>query len=237
MKAIILNSGMGTRLEDLTKSNPKSLIEIKDNQTIFSNAINILSKFDIDEYIITTGYLSDVLESYALENFPNINFRFVNNPIYDKTNYIKSLDLIEDFDDDLILLHGDLVFTYQTAEKVINSDFPSVVVDSTVPLPKDDFKAKVANGLVKYIGVDYFEDDALECQAFYKLSNDFWKIWKERIREFCKNDKDNVYAENALNELLKENILKLKGLDLKGSLCMEVDTKEDLQKAKKLMDE
>ena len=235
MKAIILNSGMGTRLKDLTKNNPKSLVKINDDLTIFSNAINILSQFNIDEYIITTGYLSDILKDYALENFPNINFKFIYNPLYNTTNYIKSLDLIENLDDDLILLHGDLVFNYQTAEKVINSDFSSVVVDSTLPLPKDDFKAKVENGLVKYIGVDYFEEDSLECQAFYKLDKDFWKEWSDKIHEFCKNKEDSVYAENALNELLKENILELKALDLKGSLCMEVDTEEDLIKARKLI--
>lgn len=235
MKAIILNSGMGTRLKDLTKNNPKSLVKINDDLTIFSNAINILSQFNIDEYIITTGYLSDILKDYALENFPNINFKFIYNPLYNTTNYIKSLDLIENLDDDLILLHGDLVFNYQTAEKVINSDFSSVVVDSTLPLPKDDFKAKIENGLVKYIGVDYFEEDSLECQAFYKLDKDFWKEWSDKIHEFCKNKEDSVYAENALNELLKENILELKALDLKGSLCMEVDTEEDLIKARKLI--
>ena len=64
MKAIILNSGMGTRLGELTKDKPKSLVSISDEETIFSNAISILSQFDIDEFILTTGYLSDVLEDY-----------------------------------------------------------------------------------------------------------------------------------------------------------------------------
>lgn len=237
MKAIILNSGMGTRLEDLTKDNPKSLVKLNDDLTIFSNAIYILSKFDIDEFIITTGYLSDVLRKYALENFPDINFKFIHNPAYDKTNYIKSLDLIGDFDDDLILLHGDLVFTQEAAEKIIQADFSSVVVDSSIPIPKEDFKAKIENGLIKFIGVDYFKEDAIACQAFYKLDKEFWKEWSNRINEFCFNGKDDVYAENALNEILKENTLKLNALDLNGSLCMEVDTKEDLAIAKKFLNE
>ena len=154
MKAIILNSGMGTRLGELTKDKPKSLVSISDEETIFSNAISILSQFDIDEFILTTGYLSDVLEDYALNKFPDVNFTFVHNPVYDKTNYIKSLDYVRDFDDDVILLHGDLYFTYETAEKVLNSDFSSVVIDTTLPIPKEDFKAKLDDDLIKFIGVN-----------------------------------------------------------------------------------
>ena len=233
MKAIILNSGMGTRLKELTKNNPKSLVKIRNDESIFSRAINILSKFEIDEFIITTGYLNQVLIEYCDNNFPEINFKFVHNPLYDKTNYIKSIDLIPEINDDIILLHGDLVFDEKTAEKIVNSEKSCVVIDSTIPLPKDDFKAKVEFNAVKYIGIDYFEEDAVACQPFYKLKNDDWNLWKNKIKEFCENDNTNVYAENALNMLTDE--LKIEPLDLKGLLCMEVDTKEDLTKLKEIL--
>ena len=234
MKAIILNSGMGTRLGDLTANNPKSLVHLNEDETICSRAISILSQFDIDEFVITTGYLNNVLKVYLLENFPNLNFQFVHNSVYDKTNYIKSIDLIDEMNDDIILLHGDLVFTKETAEKVFNSDKSSVVIDTTIEIPKDDFKAKVVNNRVKYIGVDYFEGDSVACQPFYKLNNPDWKVWKERINEFCKNGNLNVYAENALNELFDEGF-NICALDLEGELCMEVDTKEDLNKIKEIL--
>lgn len=230
MKAILLNSGMGTRLEELTEKSPKSMVRLTEDETIFSRAISILSKFDIDEFIITTGYLSEALTDYATENFPDVNFKFVHNPVYDKTNYIKSIDLIEDITGDIILLHGDLVFEKKAAEMVIGSEKSCVVVDTTIEIPKDDFKAKVVDDKIKYIGVDYFEDDAVACQAFYKLKNSDWKMWKAKIREFCLNDNTGVYAENALNEIT--DTLIIEALDLKGLLCMEVDNKDDLRKAK-----
>ena len=233
MKAIILNSGMGTRLGNLTKEKPKSLISISENETIFSNAISILSNFDIDEFILTTGYLSNVLIDYALKKFPEVKFTFVHNQVYDKTNYIKSLDYIADIDDDIILLHGDLVFSFETAEKIMGSEFSSVVIDTTIPLPKDDFKAKLEDNLIKYIGIDYFEEDSVSCQPFYKLEKSFWRLWKNKIHEFCKNGDTDVYAENALNILLDD--IDLKALDLKGSLCMEIDTEGDLIKVKKFL--
>lgn len=233
MKAIILNSGMGTRLEELTENNPKSLVEISAGETIFSRAISILSKFDINEFVITTGYLNEVLIKYCEDIFPDVNFNFVHNPVYDKTNYIKSLDLVSDINEDIILLHGDLVFSEKTAQKVIDSDESCVVVDSTIEIPQDDFKAKIENNQIKYIGVDYFESDAMACQPFYKLKQDDWKNWKNKIREFCESENTGVYAENALNEITNDIIIT--PLDLKGLLCMEVDNKKDLKKVKEIL--
>ncbi len=233
MKCIILNSGMGTRLEELTENNPKSLVKLHNNETILSRAISIISNFEIDEFIITTGYLDDVLRNYIDVNFPDFNFTYVHNPFYNKTNYIKSIDLIPDIDDDIILLHGDLVFNQKTAEKVINSNTSCVVIDSTINIPKDDFKAKIEEDIVKYISVDYFENDAVACQPFYKLKNKDWKTWKNKIRDFCENGKTNVYAENALNELT--NDINIYALDLEGLLCMEVDNKNDLKKVKEIL--
>lgn len=233
MKCIILNSGMGTRLEELTENNPKSLVKLHNNETILSRAISIISNFEIDEFIITTGYLDDVLRNYINVNFPDFNFTYVHNPFYNKTNYIKSIDLIPDIDDDIILLHGDLVFNQKTAEKVINSNTSCVVIDSTINIPKDDFKAKIEDDIVKYISVDYFENDAVACQPFYKLKNKDWKTWKNKIRDFCENGKTNVYAENALNELT--NDINIYALDLEGLLCMEVDNKNDLKKVKEIL--
>ena len=233
MKAIILNSGKGTRLGELTKNNPKSLVKLTENETIFSRAISILSDFDIDEFIITTGYLCDVLINYCEKNFPDINFTFVHNPVYDNTNYIKSLDLIGKIEEDVILLHGDLVFEPKTAEKIITSNESCVVIDTSIPIPKDDFKAKIENNHIMYIGVDYFKKDAVACQPFYKLKSEVWQAWKANIRNFCNNNQTQVYAENALNEIT-DNVI-IMPLDLKGLLCMEVDNKDDLEKVKEIL--
>jgi len=230
MKAIILNSGMGSRLEELTENVPKSMININNNQTIFSKTINTLKNFNIDEFIITTGYLKNVLKDYALNNFPDINFTFVDNPVYDSTNYIKSLDYIEDdITDDLLLLHGDLVFDEEVVTKLIKSNKSSMVVDSQTDIPQKDFKAKVIDGQVKQVSVDYFGDDALACQPLYKLLNKDWIVWKKKIREYCDEGNTNVYAEEALNELLYDKV-SIDAMDIQGYYCSEIDTKEDLRR-------
>lgn len=232
MKIIILNSGLGSRLGELTKNNPKSLVEIKNNQTIFSRAINILSKYSSD-FIITTGYLNEILTNYAEINFPDMNFTFVHNPFYEKTNYIKSLDLIHEINDDVILLHGDLVFSSDVADKIVNSHVSSVVIDSTIDLPKDDFKAKITNNAVNCISTKYFGNGAVACQPFYKLKKEDWGAWKYKIHEFCQKGNTDVYAEDALNTIL--NKITVYPLDIMGDLCTEIDDKFDLKEVKELL--
>ena len=55
----------------------------------------------------------------------------------------------------------------------------------------------------------------------------------DKIKKFCEINKTNVYAEDALNQILDEFLIE--PLDLKGLLCMEVDTKEDLKKVKEIL--
>ncbi|AWX32290.1 sugar phosphate nucleotidyltransferase [Methanosphaera sp. BMS] len=234
MKAIILNSGVGSRLKEYTANNPKSMVQITNKDTIFSKAMKLLRKYDIDEFIITTGYLNEVLEEYIMENFSDLNFTFVHNPEYSSTNYIKSIDYINDFDEDTLLLHGDLVFDEEVLEMIVSSSVSSVVVDSSVNIPEKDFKAKVVENAVEKISVKYFGEDALSCQPLYKLTAHDWKIWKNKIHDYCQEGNTNVYAEEALNELLTDRI-RLNAMDVKGYYCSEIDTVEDLNNYKELI--
>ena len=57
-KAIILSAGYGKRLNPMTLSKPKSLLEIN-KKTLLENTIYILEKFGIEEIMINVHYLSD----------------------------------------------------------------------------------------------------------------------------------------------------------------------------------
>ena len=73
-------------------------------------------------------------------------------------------------------------------------------VSSTLPLPDKDFKAVVKDGLVKAVGIEFF-DSAMEAQALYKLNKKDSKIWLDRICEFCESGNRKCYAEVALKQM------------------------------------
>ena len=62
-RAIILSAGYGKRLNPLTLSKPKPLLEIN-NKTLLENTIYLLEKFGIEEIMINTHYLSDQISTF-----------------------------------------------------------------------------------------------------------------------------------------------------------------------------
>lgn len=226
MKALILNSGLGHRMGALTSEHPKCMTEISSTETILSRQLNLLCECGITEVVMTTGYFDSVLVNYCKElNLP-ININFVPNPLYAETNYIYSIYCAKDYlDDDIVLMHGDLVFEKSVLEDMLSCPESAMKVSSTIPLPQKDFKAVINNGYVQKVGIEFFEE-AMEAQALYKLNRADWTIWLNKISEFCENDNRKVYAENALNEL--GGACNIKAFDVKDRLCTEIDTPEDL---------
>ena len=210
----------------LTSERPKCMTEISTGETILSRQLRQIADAGIEEVVITTGYYDGVLVQYCLSLELPIHFTFVKNPIYDKTNYIYSIYCArEHLDDDIILMHGDLVFENEVFDRVMASEVSCMTVSSTLPLPEKDFKAQVVDGKVMKVGVDIF-NEAMEAQALYKLFKEDWKVWLGKIEEFCENDNRKVYAENALNEL--NGAANITALDVENLLCSEVDNPEDL---------
>ena len=226
MKALILNSGLGKRMGTLTSEHPKCMTEIGPFETILFRQLRQIAVAGIEEVVITTGYYDEVLVSYCNSLGLPLRFTFVKNPLFDKTNYIYSIYCAREYlDDDILLMHGDLVFENEVFDRVVSSPNSCMVTSSTLPLPEKDFKAVVRNGKVLKVGVEFF-DDAMEAQALYHLKKADWKVWLDKITEFCENGKTNVYAENALNEL--DGAVNIEALDVKDLLCSEIDNPEDL---------
>ena len=226
MKALILNSGLGSRMGVLTSEHPKCMTEISATETILSRQLRQIAAAGITEVVMTTGLFDSVLVNYCNSLDLPLHFTFVKNPIYDKTNYIYSIYCAREYlDDDIILMHGDLVFENKVFDMAVNSETSCMTVSSTLPLPAKDFKAQIAGGKVMKVGVDIF-NDAMEAQALYKLNKADWKVWLDKIVEFCEAGNTGVYAENALNEL--NGAANISALDVKNLLCSEIDNTEDL---------
>lgn len=229
MKALILNSGMGTRMGVLTSEQPKCMTEVSSHETILSRQLNILAQAGIEDVVITTGYYDGVLVNYCESLDLSLNITFVKNEDYANTNYIYSIYCAREYlDDDIILLHGDMVFELSVFDDVMNSGTSCMTVSSTVPLPEKDFKAVIKDGRIKYVGIEFFSE-AVAAQPLYKLKRSDWEIWVRNIVSFIgsgEKAKRKCYAENAFNEV--STTCHITPLDVQDRLCNEVDNPEDL---------
>ena len=227
MIALLLNSGLGSRMGDETKEHPKCLTTISDSETIISWQVKLLERVGITEAVVTTGHLSDMLEAYLCSLDTPIRFHFVHNPRYRETNYIYSMYLARDLlaGQDVLSLHGDLVMHPAVMEKLAASPVSAVTVDTTLPLPEKDFKGRIRDGRLMEVGVNVFGPDCLELQPAYRfLARDFTR-WMQEIERFVEAGNDRVYAENAFNAAWED--IPVYPLDVQGLLCAEIDNQED----------
>ncbi len=210
----------------LTAEQPKCMTEISSNETIISRQLNQLARLNISEVVITTGYFDDVLVSYCTSLDLPLKLTFVKNPDFLTTNYIYSIYLASEYlHDDIILMHGDMVFENTVLEELISYNQSSMIVSSTVPVPQKDFKAVVRQNRIKKIGVEFFSE-VLTAQPLYKILKEDWEVWLTEISDFCKNGKIDCYAENAFNEVSDK--CKIYAVDIGNKLCNEIDNPQDL---------
>lgn len=233
MKAIILASGIGKRLLPLTKDIPKSMIKIND-KTLIERQLDSLIKEKIKDIIITTGLFEEKLKYFLKDKYQDLNLSYINNPQFDTTNYIYSLWLTKDLiDDDIILIHGDLVFDEKLLKKLVEKNENLVLVKKEGKIPTKDFKAVIENGKIEKIGVEFFSKNAFPSMPMYRFTKEDFKRWMREIENEIKNGNLNIYAEDAFNKISDEVILR--PLYFNKEVCMEIDTKEDLEKAKKIL--
>lgn len=232
MQALILASGTGSRLKPITESIPKPLVKINEDKTIIDHQLENLIKNNITNITITTGPFQEKIKKHLEENYPKIDFNFIHNPKYAVTNYIYSLWLArKSIIEDVIFLHGDLLFEEEILSDMLKES-KSLVVVKDIEFDKD-FKARIENELIKEIGVNLSKADGSLHQLYplYKLvKKDFGK-WMERVRKFIKKGKTNCYAEDAYNEISDNITLRPYYTD---RLCLEIDTHNDLEEARRL---
>ncbi len=231
MKVVILNSGTGTRMGKLTESIPKCLLKLNNGESIFSRQLKAIEECNITDVIITTGkHENQLIEQSKL--FPKLKITFVNNPLYSATNYIYSMYLAKQhLGDDIILIHGDLVFDKTLLGDIIANPQPSLcLINKHIPLPAKDFKGRIENGYLKQVSIDIFDDNCYALFPLYKLSRQCMQSWLKEITAFVEKGITNVYAENALNNI-SEN-LSIKPMLTNGHYINEIDTPDDYKRVK-----
>ena len=236
MKALILNSGRGSRMGEYTSQHPKCMTDLRNGETILSRQLRMLEQIGVTEVVITTGYFREVLIDYCNSLGTSLNLTFVHNEIFGQTNYIYSIYCAKDIlkNQDVIMMHGDLVFEESVLTDILYFEESCMKVSSTLPLPQKDFKAVISGGRVKKVGIEFFED-AMEAQALYKLNKNEFNKWLNKIIEFCESNNRSCYAENAFNEISDDCVIY--GCDVKDRLCTEIDTPEDWKNVLEKLDE
>lgn len=244
MQALMLAAGMGKRLGKYTNGNTKCMVEVA-GKTLIDRAIDAIEYADINRFIIVTGHKGEELKSYIEENFNNkdMEFVFIHNADYNKTNNIYSLYLAKDYLelDDTILLESDLIFDKEIIKNVKEcpySDLATVAkyeswMDGTVTLLDDE------DNIMEFIEKKDFKfkhkGDYYKTVNIYKFSKEFSKThYLPFLEAYIKSYGTNEYYELVLKAIAHLSRSGLKGYRLSNETWYEIDDAQDLDIANAL---
>ena len=233
MNFIVLASGRGSRLNDLTKNKPKCLTVIKKKKTLLDYITNNFNKSD--NIIISTGYKSNLIEKHL----SNKSIKYVRNKNYLKTNMVESLILCKKKlkRGNLIILYSDIYFDQKIINKIKKISGNVIAVNSnwlkswkqrysTLDKIKEDAEDLITyKGKIKSIGdkigkklpnFQYMGILKIEEKTFYKLEKYYKKMNNKKIS-----------LTHFINQTIKAKITNYKYSVFKN-YWYEVDNLSDL---------
>ena len=233
MTYIILSAGRGVKLQPLTLNHPKSLYKLDDNTTILQRLVRTIRHYDPEaEIIVVVGYMYKQIKK-ELE-YDNVNF--VHNPFYSATGSMGSLWFAKDYlqRENIVIINGDIVVSDFLVKDVIcrHTDCPYVLLDSS---RKDESKYNVqvqgdkvcvmSKALTDYLG---------NYASIVKLDAVSSRFILEQLDEMVNEEMYNLFYEDALVQMIFEKNFELYYKDIKEYEWTEVDSVDDLLKAKEI---
>jgi len=233
MNAVILDAGESKRLRPLTNLKPKCLLRLND-MTVLEHQLMNLKKNGIKNVTIVVGYLADQIFKEIDKKDFGLEIKYIQNPIYHNTNTVYSLWLArERIKDDFLYLNGDVVFHKEALKRLLETHYDTCIAVEKKHVGKEEVKVQLAMDIVKAIGKDIEPSKALgEFIGIAKFSRKFNRLFVDKLNEVVEEGKINEFFEVVLDRILKS--YNVYAVDVSDLPCIEVDTLEDYNTAKKL---
>ncbi|MCA9401925.1 MAG: phosphocholine cytidylyltransferase family protein [Candidatus Omnitrophica bacterium] len=217
MTSIILAAGVGSRLGN---PYPKCLSKLPDGQTILSRQMSILQDNGIKDIVIVVGFKMSLI----MEHIPQAVFKY--NPAYYITNTSKSLlKGLENVHDDTVWMNADVIFDPQVIERIVQAEGNTIVVNQE-KCGEEEIKYTLdSSGAIQEISKTAANAKG-EAVGVNKISASDLEAFKKCLAS-CD---DNDYFERAI-EIGVNQGLRFTPVDISDIRCIEIDMKEDFDRA------
>ncbi|WP_303322625.1 sugar phosphate nucleotidyltransferase [Cloacibacillus evryensis] len=220
--AILMASGLGTRMRPLTEKRPKPLIEVNGQPMIETIIEGLLRRDEVNLYIVV-GYLGEQFK-YLKNKYPRISI--INNTDYETVNNISSVYAARE-----VLSKGDCFICEADLFVSDKQIFDAALTDSCyfgkmVKEHSDDWVFDLdENGHITRIG------KVGDCQynmvgiAYFKQA-DAEKLAQVIAVEYGSPGFESLFWDDVVNRHIKEFKLRIHPVD--GRQIVEIDTIEEL---------
>ena len=236
MTYIILSAGKGVKLQPLTLNHPKSLYKLDANTTILQRLVRKIREFDkCAEIVVVVGYMHKQIQKELEDD----NVKFVHNPFYSTTGSMGSLWFAKDYlqRENVTIINGDIVAGDNMMQDVVcqYTDYPFVLLDSThndankynVQV-QGDLVCVMSKNLTGFVG---------NYASITKLDAVSSRFLLEQLNLMVNDEMYNLFFEDALVQMIFEKNFELYYKDIKDYTWTEVDSVDDLLKARQIQEE
>ncbi len=238
-RAVILAAGMGSRMGPLTTSLPKCLVEVNGVPILF-RSLRVLASAGVTEAIVVVGYEAAQVRRRLGNAFAGMRIKYVDAPLFDRTNNICSLwDARRYLDEDILLIEGDVVFDLDVIMGLYEHSGCSMAVAADRAELSGTVVRHDDRGLVTSFILGAGRAGLIDVKSVRKTVN-VYLLRVEALRnnivpELCRQvEKGNVqeYYETVLRDLVAARALPdLAAVDVSTSRWYEIDDHRDLEMA------
>jgi choline kinase/phosphatidylglycerophosphate synthase len=222
--ALILAAGEGSRLKKYAWSKP--LIQIA-GMPLIGRILHRLKEAGVQSVWIAVGYTADIVRQQIGDNYAGLKIRYINVKRWKKGNLYSLLATQGVFQQNFLLCMGDHIFDPEIPKKLINSKFESAIVLAVDKVSEADTKVLERDGTILDIGKKINHSNiAIDTGVF---------LCSPKIFDYA-----NQAAKEGSSELA--DCVRIAGqsgdaqvVDVSGYLWADVDTKQDFDRAKRLI--
>ena len=223
--AILMASGLGSRMRPLTNTTPKPLIKVN-NTPMIETVINALEMAGVEHIFVVVGYLGEQF-SYLTDKYSNVSI--INNTDYETVNNISSIYYAREEmkKSDVYICEADLYISDTAILQCIDkakSGYCGIMVEGH----SDDWVfeqdsdgiitrvGKVGDNCFNMCGLSYFNKE----QALL-IANEIERIYGN------KGQYEDLFWDDVVNSII--NKLNLTVFPVDANQIVEIDTVEELE--------
>lgn len=239
MKAVILAAGMGTRLEPVTKDIPKCMVPVG-GVPLIDRMIERIAAAGIDELVVVTGHLHEVLETHLQESTIELARKAVlvyNERYHDWGNFYSLLVAEEAIGgDSFVKLDGDVLLDADVLPRLLAAPGPGVLtLDCGQQLAEEEMKARLEGDRIVALNKRMDPATALgESIGVERIDAELAPTVFAELRVMIERGETDEYYERAYERLM-EREMRFGYADITGCTWTEVDDAADLARANELV--
>ena len=237
MKSIILAAGRGSRIPEISKVKPKSLLKIN-RKSIISRQISYFKKLKINKIIIIRGYKKNLI------NFKSTTF--IDNKKFKKNEQLDSLFFAKkELNENVIVVFSDIIYDFKVLKKIFEAKNGNIILGLDNNWKKryefrydhpqeqaDKVKLNKKKQVIKIGKRLKAEESHSEFLGMLKLTKIGCQIFRDNYSKIKKSKTKKMQIHDFLNFLIKKGV-KINSTNINGKF-MEIDTFNDFKLAKNM---